>query len=86
MNEASRHSFDPNKVLFQKGTDFPKRLLLNSAGESVGNDDFDRGKSEQLKTKRIGRSRNITISVWCTGHPSCTTPSGRDEGCEKQSP
>ena len=60
----------------------PSNCLIRQA--KAWNDDFDRGKSEQLKTKRIGRSRNITSLSRCTGNRLHTTLSGRDQGwCTK---
>ena len=68
-----RHGSDPNKGIEARenfdnheGPHFLKEMPFSRSGfclirqAKAWNDDFDRGKSEQLKTKRIGRSRNIT--------------------------
>ena len=63
--------------------------LLNSAGQNTWNDDFDRGKSaksEQLKTKRIGRSRNITSRRGALGTARTTRrQAGTRDGVQKAS-
>ena len=63
--------------------DLYMNCLIRQAKASNG--DFDRGKSEQLKTKRIERSRKITALSECTGQRLWTTLSGRDQEIEKQS-
>ena len=62
--------------------DLYMNCLIRQAKASNG--DFDRGKSEHLKTKRIERSRKATSLSECTGQCSHTTLSGRDQGwCTK---
>ena len=92
-----RHGSDPNKGIearenfdnherahFLKEMPFSRSCFCLIRQAKAWNDDFDRGKSEQLKTKRIGRSRIITSLSRCTGNRLHTTPPGRDQGwCTK---
>ena len=96
--KASETLFGFNEVIkkrlkiHQKGTHLPKRshgpgfrfCLIWQA--KAWNDDFDRGKSEQLKTKRIERSRNITSRQGALG--TARTPrrqAGTTNGVQKAS-
>ena len=94
-----RHGSDPNKGIEARenfdnheGPHFLKEMPFSRSGfclirqAKAWNDDFDRGKSEQLKTKRIGRSRNITSP--CSALGTVRTPhcqAGTRDGVQKAS-